>query len=120
MFCTNRLITLSKLDKAIIGFSVIVFFNNSKFLSVASVRLKCSLLSHKVSVFPKVCYLDYEVSSVQAPQVKDCFYRFFFITMQTKSVRITKQKIMSEDFSNTYVKGKNLAEMNDKYKRYRR
>ena len=32
--------------------------------------------SSKPSVFPKVCYLGYGVSNVQAPQIKDCFYRF--------------------------------------------
>ena len=40
--------------------------------------------------------------------------------MKIKSVGITRQKTMSENFSNTDVKGKNLIGMNDKYKRYRR
>ena len=66
-------------------------------------------------IFPRVCYLDYRVSSVQAPQIKDCFYRFCLDNNANQRVGITRQKTMSKNFSNTDVKGKNIAGMNDNY-----
>ena len=57
-------------------------------------------------VFPKVCYLDYGVSSVQAPQVKNCFYRFCLDDKCKSKGRDNKEETMSENFRNTDVKGK--------------
>ena len=66
-------------------------------------------------IFPKDCYLDYGVSSVQAPQIKDYFYRFCLDNNANQRVGITRHKTMSKNFRYTDVKGKNLAGMNDKY-----
>ena len=67
-------------------------------------------------VFPKVCYLDHGVSSVQVPQIKDYFYRFCLDNNANQREGITRKKTKSKNFRNLDVKGKNIAVMNHKYK----